>query len=42
MEDRAALEILLSALVPTPRTPALWLVAEPNWFLRDCAPAWPG
>src|SRR5215831_6044267 len=40
MEDRTALEILLSALVPCPRTPALWLVAETNWFSRDCAPAW--
>ena len=40
MEDRAALEILLSALVPTPRTSALWLVLETNWFSRDCQRAW--
>jgi hypothetical protein len=40
MEDRVALEILLSALVACPRTSALWLVLETNWFLRDCAPAW--
>src|SRR5215469_5358786 len=40
MEDRAALEILLSALVPCPRTPAPWVVLETNWYSRECAPAW--
>src|SRR5215469_15692954 len=40
MEDRAALEILLSALVPCPRTMPIWLILETNWFSRDCAPAW--
>jgi hypothetical protein len=40
MEDRAALEILLSALVCSPRTPALWLVLETNWYRRDCKYAW--
>src|SRR5262249_52457674 len=40
MEDRAALEILLSALVPCPRTPSLWLVLETNWFARDCGLGW--
>jgi hypothetical protein len=40
MEDRQALEILLSALIPCPRTAEPWLVAETNWYSRDCAPAW--
>jgi hypothetical protein len=40
VEDRAALEILLAALAPCPRTRSLWLVLETNWFARDCAPAW--
>jgi hypothetical protein len=40
MEDRTALEILLSALVPCPRTPALWLIIETNWYSRRCDNAW--
>jgi hypothetical protein len=40
MEDRGALESLLSALVPTPRTSTLWFVLETNWFSRDCQRAW--
>jgi hypothetical protein len=40
MEDRQALEILLSALIPCPRTPALWLVLETNYYRRSCESAW--
>src|SRR5262245_40861817 len=40
MEDRTALEILLSALVRCPRTPSLWLVLETNWFARNCGLGW--
>jgi hypothetical protein len=40
IEDRAAVEILLSALVACPRTSAPWLVLETNWFLRDCESGW--
>lgn len=40
MEDRAALEVLLSALVPCPRTPSLWLILETNWYSRVCEAAW--
>src|SRR5215471_18199512 len=40
IEDRQATEILLSALISCPRTPALWLVLETNWFSRDCQRAW--
>jgi|SRR5215475_1877755 len=40
MEDRAALEILLSALVPCPRTANLWIVLETNFYGRNCNPGW--
>jgi hypothetical protein len=40
MEDRQALEVLLAALAPCPRTDSLWLVLETNYYSRVCAPAW--
>lgn len=40
MEDRGALEVLLSALVACPRTHAVWLVLETDWYARDCLSAW--
>lgn len=40
VEDRAAIDILLAALVPCPRTATSWLILETNWFARDCAPGW--
>src|SRR5215471_8838252 len=39
MEDRQALEILLRALIPCPRSQSCWLILETNWFSR-CRPAW--
>lgn len=40
IQDRMAVEILLSALIDCPRTPLLWLCLETNWFQRDCLGAW--
>jgi len=40
VEDRAAIDILLSALVPCPRTPGVWLILETNWYSRECREAW--
>jgi len=40
MQDREALEILLSALLECPRTPSVWLVLESNWLQRNCESAW--
>jgi hypothetical protein len=40
IDDPAAVEILLSALIPCPRTSAPWLVLETNWFSRDCQRGW--
>src|SRR5215471_5428334 len=40
VEDRGAIEILLSALIDCPRTPACWLILETNWYSRDCSEAW--
>jgi hypothetical protein len=40
VEDRQAIEILLSALIPVPRTPAFWTVLETNHCRRDCQLAW--
>jgi hypothetical protein len=40
VEDRLAVEILLSAFVPCPRTAALWMVLETNYNSRDCRRAW--
>lgn len=40
IDDRLALEVLLSALVDCPRTPATWLVIETPWLERDCREAW--
>jgi hypothetical protein len=40
VEDRAAVEVLLAALIDCPRTPALWIVIETGWFQRECSPGW--
>ena len=40
IEDRMAVEVLLSALIDCPRTPTTWLILETNWFDRDCLNAW--
>jgi len=40
VDDRVAIEILLSALVACPRTPASWLILETNWYSRECREAW--
>lgn len=40
MDDRGAVEILLSALVNCPRTSSSWLILETNWYSRDCLEAW--
>jgi hypothetical protein len=40
VQDRLAVEILLSALIDCPRTPALWTVLETNYYSRDCRRAW--
>lgn len=40
MPDRPALDILLSSLLDCPRTPAVWLILETNWFSRECLDAW--
>lgn len=40
VEDRMAVEILLSALVDCPRTPSSWLILETNWYDRQCLNAW--
>jgi hypothetical protein len=40
IENRQALEILLSALVDCPCTAPVWLILETNWYSRDCRPAW--
>ena len=42
IDDPQAPAILASALVHFPRTPALWLVLETNWFSRNCHSAWFG
>lgn len=40
IEDRQAVDILLSSLVTCPRTQENWLVLETEWFQRDCEDAW--
>lgn len=40
IEDRMAVEVLLSGLIHTPRTPSAWLVLETNWYQRDCEDGW--
>ena len=40
IDDRPAIEVLLSALVNCPRTPSSWLILETNWYSRDCLEAW--
>lgn len=40
IEDRQAVEILLSAQVICPRTPAMWMVIETNWYSRQTEDAW--
>jgi hypothetical protein len=40
IEDRGAVETLLSALINCPRTPAVWMIIETNWYSRHCLEAW--
>lgn len=40
MPDRPALDVILSALVDCPGTPAVWLILETNWYSRYCLDAW--
>lgn len=40
VDDRPAVEILLSALVSCPRTASCWLILETNWYSRECLDAW--
>jgi hypothetical protein len=40
IEDRTAIEILLSAVIPCPRTHTPWLILETNWYSRSCSQAW--
>lgn len=40
IDDRPAIEVLLSALVNCPRTPSCWLILETNWYARECLEAW--
>lgn len=40
IEDRMAIEILLSALVPSARIPSVWLILETSWYSRDCLDGW--
>jgi hypothetical protein len=40
VNDRLAIEALLSAMINCPRTPASWLILETNWFDRNCEEGW--
>lgn len=40
VEDRAVIEVLLSALIECPRTAGPWLILETNWYSRDCQDGW--
>ena len=40
ISDTQAIDILLAALLPVPRTPAVWLIIETNWYSRCCDSAW--
>jgi hypothetical protein len=40
IEDRLAIEILLTGLIHCPRTPSVWLILETDWYSRDCLDGW--
>jgi hypothetical protein len=40
VDDRGAVEVLLSARIACPRTASTWLILETNWFSRECLDAW--
>jgi len=40
VEDRQAVEILLSALVNCPRIRSPWMILETNWYSRNCYNGW--
>ena len=40
VDDKLAVEVLLSALVPCPRTRSPWLILETNWYSRNCYGGW--
>ena len=40
VEDRTALDLLLSSLIDCPRTPTVWLILETNWYARNCLEGW--
>src|SRR5215471_2155664 len=40
ISDTQAIDILVAALLPVPRTPAVWLIIETNWYSRCCDSAW--
>lgn len=40
--DTLAVEILLSALIPCPRTANIWITLETNWATPECDTAWFG
>ena len=40
VDDRLAVEVLLAALVPCPRTGQSWLILETNWHARQLQNAW--
>ena len=40
INDRLALEALLSAMIDCPRAPTSWLILETNWHSRDCENGW--
>jgi hypothetical protein len=36
ISDTQAIDILVAALLPVPRTPIVWLILETNWYSRWC------
>jgi hypothetical protein len=40
IEDQEAIGILLAGLIDCPRTPAVWLILETNWYSRNCEESW--
>ena len=40
ISDTQAVDILLAAFLPVPRTPAQWLIIEINWYSCCCDSAW--
>ena len=40
LNDRLAIEAMLSALIDCPRTPASWLLLETPWYGHDCENGW--